>query len=186
MKHLQNLYSLANDQGLREHGLNWYHNAHEFAADLALTYSTSLDKVAQIIAILSPAVSWNINKRDAENLLRSGESATVSTYGRNKVKALAVLWDLDTINPKALKTFAFYNNILHPSASEFVTIDRHAYKAYKGITQGGNIAINKTTYEKTAKAYKRLAKRLELKPCELQAIIWLSYRQNVLNLTNAW
>lgn len=182
---LKQLYNLAEDQGLIEHGLQWYPKANDYAAELALAYSVSLDKVAQIIAILSPAVSWAVNKRDAESLLRLGERATVSTYGQNKSKALGVLWDLDQINPKALKTFSFYNNILKPKASaDYVTIDRHAIKAYKGLKKAGSVQITPKLYKTAANSYKRFAKALAIEPCELQAIIWLSYRANVLGFNN--
>ena len=78
---------------------------------------------------------------------------------------------------------AFYDNILSPKTSQHVTIDIHAARA----------AFNKTTLTKAEEsrvfrvqgnielqqAYKRTAKRLNLRPHKLQAIIWLAVRDSL-------
>lgn len=163
-------------------GLNWYTQANQFAQQLATDYGHSLDTVCQVIAILSPAVSWDINKRDTESLLDQGANAVVSTYGQNKTKALSVLTGADQINPKALKTYSFYRNLLAPTCDKHVTIDRHAFKAYKKQTKAGSVSITPKQYELARKAYARKAKELNIVPCQLQAIIWMAYRENVRNL----
>jgi hypothetical protein len=95
-----------------------------------------------------------------------------------------VLAGLETINPKALKTYSFYRNILNPAEADHTTIDRHAWKAYSRRATGGSIRLNVTRYRKAKAAYEKFAKSLDILPNQAQAIIWLSYRQNVLGLRN--
>lgn len=178
-KALSNILQTATPEQLHN-GLVWYKQAHAHCKYLASAYDISLDKVCQVMAILSPAVSWEVNKRDCERLLEYGEAATVSTYGQNKAKALRVIAGLDTINEKALKTYSFYKNILNPECTEHVTIDRHAFKAYKGKTKAGSVSVKVTDYRKAKKAYQRKAKELNMLPNQLQAIVWMSFRENVL------
>ena len=51
-------------------GLTWYYEAHLFASLLSQRYNIGITKVAHVISALSPAVSWEKNKQDAQNLIK--------------------------------------------------------------------------------------------------------------------
>ena len=84
------------------------------------------------------------------------------------------------------KVRAFYDNILSPKFSERVTVDTHATRAafdnldltIKHITW---IFGSAKGYNTVASAYQSLAKELNLRPCEVQAAIWLTVKDKMDN-----
>jgi hypothetical protein len=186
-KRLLDYYNRA-DIDTIEAGLNWYNEANELAyrlgSDLHDRDGNYFDTgiTAQVISALSPAVSWGTNVKDATNMIvgyhsNNAHNVVVSTYGANKTKAIAILDGEITIQDKARKTYSFYKNILLDD--NYVTIDRHAYKALHGIKKGGSEAITPKRYDSATKAYQDTAKQLGIKGYELQAIVWLQYKQEV-------
>jgi hypothetical protein len=128
-----NIYQLANRQENTE-GLVWYEIANRFARTIARKHDISLVQTAAIIAALSPATHWAQNIIDTESLIIQGKESTVSTYYRNKSKALKFLHGkldpvdhyIGDIKYSWTKTAAFFTNILNPTIAGKVTIDRHA------------------------------------------------------------
>lgn len=160
-----------------EKGLNWYIEANSFAKELSLRSEfNTIDTIAQIISCLSPAVSWELNKKDATNLILSGGSiqTVVSTYGFNKAKAIRILGGEEDLKLHARKTYCFYRNIMLDSG--YITIDRHAYKALMGKKKAGSEAITQKRYDTAVTTYMDTAKSVNLKGYELQAIVWLQYK----------
>ena len=64
-----------------------------------------------------------------------------------------------------------------------VTIDRHAVKVANNVYKGGGVSISKKQYFNTQNAYIKTAKKLNIKPYQLQAVVWVKYRQ-LRNLKN--
>lgn len=168
-------------------GLSWYKEAHAFACELSDITRQPLEIVCGVIAVLSPAVSWNTNKLDAIAMLTSPSChlVTVSTYGQNKTKAINLIntGDLNQIGGR--KVTSFYHNILNPLCTKNVTIDRHAARAcygLKGLKMSSDdippIASDKR-YNQYKTLYKRLAKNEGIRPHELQAIIWVNFRKEI-------
>ena len=93
---IKDIYSLANTEEVTE-GAAWYQIANAFARTISNRHEIPLVKTAAIIASLSPATHWAQNILDAENLIINGENATVSTYHKNRLKALKFLDG--TLNP---------------------------------------------------------------------------------------
>jgi hypothetical protein len=161
-------------------GMTWYDQARREAHRLADKYDVDFCRVAAIISALSPANYWQQNLKDSENVLieyRTGLRAKVATYNQNRLKALRILESNDAPLSffTALKTRAFYLNIVNPS-SEDVVIDRHMAKILLGWTLDKSW-INKTQYRKAAKIVKNLAYKLGFKPYELQAILWCTIKR---------
>lgn len=165
-------------------GFAWYKEAHAFACELSDMTGQPLEVVTAVIAVLSPAVSWETNKKDAIAMLTSAnpESVTVSTYGQNKTKAVNLILHGDLSQLGGRKVTSFYHNILNPDCTENITIDRHAARAchgLKGLKMSSDdippIASDKR-YNAYKVLYQRLAKNLGLVPCQLQAIIWVNFR----------
>lgn len=162
-------------------GRLWYQSANRFAVSLSNASGYTLDTICRLIAVLSPACSWEQNKTDAWDMATAKGSlkdVTVSTYGANKAKAIDILEG----NPDAIggrKVTAFYHNILNPSCSDHVTIDRHAIKAAIGkkAHKGGSLAPTAKQYNLASNLYKKLAAKHNLVPCEAQAVIWVTYKR---------
>jgi hypothetical protein len=171
----------------KEQGMVWYQEAHDYAAHLADKYSHSQNAVCGIIAALSPSCRWERNRLEAEWLMQSNledfemEPFNFTTYGQGVIKAQRIYSGekFDWFNEKTgPKTYHFYNNILNPESPEWITLDRHAYYAATGekLINGLKIA----PYRKMAEHYKKAAKKLNILPNQLQAILWLGVQNDLI------
>jgi len=193
-KHLRAWYDLAGP-AQRSAGQCWYAEAHAFVVELAEATGLDVVRVAGVVAALSPSVYWAANKRQAEALCRAYADGTdlldvvLTTYGRQCRKARAILTvhlsDVDwpvTIRhilgegkrPRAFKTQAFFENILRPKSSNKVTVDQHIVNA-AGM---GDLFVQSARwcYDLIADVIRSLAVEYGHRPQELQAIIWLTYK----------
>ena len=189
---IDNLLSLyaASGQAIRDEGLHWYLNAHSVAQELSSRFllASKASHAAGIIAVLSPAVQWEVNLRDAETVCsaRKGEDVTVSTYGPQKAKAFAIrdgVSPVRMINPKtAPKTYAFWKCIANPRNTKHVVIDRHALAACHGHVlndrERGLELRRAGRYMFYSECYREAAKQVGILPLKFQAIIWGKWRQD--------
>lgn len=183
-KNILNMYTRALDTAVYQNGLDWYNEANTLANTLATEYKQDITKVAHVISTLSPACTWEINKRNATAMIKNyyirglagAKGTVVSTYGQNKKKAIRILQGEELITPKSLKTWNFANNILKPTSSEYVTIDRHALRIFEGLSKRGSKSMTPKRYLHVADAYIKTAKHLKMSPCQLQAITWEQHR----------
>ena len=179
IKRIYHLHKLASSLS-RSKGESWYLEAHNYAESLSQRFGVSLDVVSGVISALSPSVRWERNKEEARNLIRYGEDTIVTTYHRNKLKALAIiafgssekyLYKKHTSH----KTYNFYMNILEPSNPNFVTIDRWMLRIL-----GLEVKDIYTTkrYTILANSFIDVAHSIGIVPNILQATIWLEKRNN--------
>ena len=186
---IDNLLRLYKDAGptVREEGMLWYEKAHCIAGDLSdRFFLASVSHAAGVIAVLSPAVQWEVNCRDAESVCaaRKGDDVTVSTYGQFREKAYAIRDGDDPIkwiNPRtAPKTYAFWKCIKEPDNAAHVTIDRHALAACFGrlLTdrERSNTLKRVGMYNHFSQVYKDAASVVGILPSQLQAICWIEWR----------
>jgi hypothetical protein len=171
-------------------GKVWYHNAHVFAQTVASRYGLPVQKVIGILAVLSVQNRWDLNKRDAESLIRAAyegrdpADVSVGTYAIQKRKAIDILRaPADAIigemigTKYAPKTIAFFANILDPSGTADVTVDRWILRGLglENVGGGGNGYI--ALYRRVESLFKDEAKRLGLRPCQLQAAVWVCIQE---------
>lgn len=169
------------DEFEHELGFWWYKLAHEFAQDTADKFETGLGVVSGVIAALSPGVTWDVNKKDTINAFRYVKNEILtpvySTYRPNWGKALLIM---NGDNPEntlgGLKTLNFYRNILNPYGTD-ITIDRHAIKIARGMTKPGALKVTPNQYNKIADAYLEVSNKLGIRPNQLQAITWSTYKR---------
>lgn len=166
---------------------------------IATRHGYTTEIACGVFAALSPNNEYHGNIRDLETLLvneRQGSSLAdfrVATYGNNKRKA----WDIAKGTPvgeciRAAKTWNFFNNVLSPSDPDFVTVDGHMYWCWKGVagtvkglrgpqrtTTGlrGTPSLGPTLYGEIAGDVKGLARALGIIPCQLQAILWITWKR---------
>ena len=153
---------------------------------------------AGIISALSPQVAWDRNIYNAKYLAKTLSKPSFCT-GVTYTKCMNIV-DLasnslvgkeDTyklnhneveivLGKQALKTKAFFNNIVNPNGDNVPTIDRHAISIWLnrkatekellhyGTTKGG--------YEHLTHCYKRVAEYLDRHYNEVQATTWIQWR----------
>lgn len=164
----------------------WYFEVHDYCVSLSEKHGVPLIKVAAIMSVLSPNVSFVSNIKSLEAFLETGGNCTVSTYSKQKAKA-DVIYTLD--NPtedsvrlvigKGLKTLSFFENIYRPHTSMSVTVDLWQVRWAKSIR-----LIPKSAGEQpTIKQYRLISKRIQLRakklgmmPHEYQAMTWVEIR----------
>lgn len=172
----------------RKAGLVWYRRAHEFTAGLSEDTGVPLPVIAHVIAALSPNVYWDRNKTDAEAVIlefvKHGRvTVRVSTYGRNRTKAIKILETWKAGGPwfellSGPKVTAFAANIIDPADPCNVTLDSHAINIAMGqlATQAAHVDPRETVKERYRRAYRMVAREAGLVPCQLQAIVWTVWR----------
>jgi hypothetical protein len=190
--HILAVFFLSNEQE-RLYGERWYDDAYTICENIALDYALDSHTVAGVIAALSPNNKWARNCQDAENLIRAytmggysdAARIKVSTYNKNKIKALQILSGLEPLEILGgLKVRNFYSCILgnDPAA---VCVDGHAY----AIWQGERIPATKTPkispklYSAIAADYQAAADQINrilnayYSAAQIQAICWTVWQR---------
>jgi hypothetical protein len=171
-------------------GKTWYHDAHVFAVELSQTYGIPLERVVGVLAVLSVQNRWDSNKRDTEAFCRAHAEhlpwPTVGTYTSQKRKAIDILTaEAGSIPTEELigtryapKTRAFYDNILKPTTSYRVTIDRWILRGLGlEFTGGGGGNQYVKLYRDLEELFRLEAADRRVRPCELQAAVWCCIQQ---------
>lgn len=173
----------------RHEGLSWYGRAQQVARRIAeinddICYRT----VAGVIAALSPNNRWERNVADAEALIKvftcggDCDALKVSTFGKNKAKAIAILKGADPLDVLGgNKVRAFYQCIMQEDA---VCVDGHAYSVWLGqrVPTSKTPSISDKLYAKIAEDYRLATKEIIditgdfYLPYQIQAITWVAWR----------
>ena len=187
-------------------GVAWYANAYDACMAIALRYDVPVHIVVGVVAALSPNNRWNTNLVNGEAIVRAFldgdgmDSVSVCTYTTMKRKAWSILEAMpmryksanadadnklyDEVKPilNGKKIVCFYENIM---GDDTCTIDGHArniaYNERVNLTDNRtNIGIKE--YANLQEAYRQAAKRCkvdgrQMKPYELQAITWVTWRK---------
>ena len=160
----------------------WYQDAYKIACSLAQKYNTQTERVAGIIAALSPLKRWDKNVELAEDLL----AGRYVGHTKNMVAKAYKVSKCDIADIPAVlngnKITDFYSNIINPTCDTRVTIDRHAIMIAMGgvhISQSDLAKLSNTDkrYSAIAEAYRRAAKKLGVRPLEVQAVTWVVWRK---------
>ena len=170
-------------------GLEWYDRAERYASIISNLSGVNLNTVIGVMAALSPNNRWERNVKDTERMVWAwvkGEDMSdfkVSCYNTMKAKAWSILEDdltddddiLTRLNGQKIRSF--YSNI---RGLNEVTIDGHALNIALGIRQGlttDKTNMGKKVYREMQEAYVKAAKRVGVKPHELQAITWTTWKR---------
>ena len=185
---IERVFKLATPEEIKD-GVTWYALAQADARRMAIYYSIPLTTVVGVIASLSPNNKWERNVINAKDLIEGylngehKESIKVSTYHAMKDKAWSMLEDmletdediLTRLNGQKIKSF--YECIMGYDAC---CIDGHAYNIWRyervGLTTD-KTNIGKKLYAEIQGDYVRIAKKLDMKAYELQAITWVAWRR---------
>jgi hypothetical protein len=167
---------MASSQELAE-GLSWYRRAHDEACALFLA---SPAHGAGLIASLSPQKGWDENLALASRAAETGHAS--GHWGAQIRKANFILSGGD---PREClhgpKERAFFECIADPNGSHgFICLDRHAINAWHGYLCDDEarkrFASSVRNYRKVSNDYRAVAAELGILPHELQAVIWVVWR----------
>lgn len=189
VKNIRAIY-LEAPEVIQKRGINWYATANREAREIASMGRIPIKAACHLIAVLSPAVRWEVNLRDAKSVVtaiisgKSIDSFTVSTFTKNKNKAWEIVKKArageDYTNIlSGQKVKAFAENIEHPDNSIEVTIDFHAFSIATGWRYAvSNIpTITPRVHKMLSKAYSDVGTELGLKAHQVQAVTWTWWRQ---------
>jgi hypothetical protein len=172
-KEIEKYLSKATKQQLNE-GLNWYKNINRYCRDLGERYNLPTYKVAAIMSILSPRTSFANNVHDTEKLIQYRENANLRSplfkdkalrvFDTNSYEEAVSLFNENT----GRKTLSFFENIM--LIGNRATIDTHMIKFFNL----GNLTPKK--YREAEKIIQDYALKVNLKPREIQAMLWVIIR----------
>ena len=170
-------------------GVAWSARAKRMAAWIAKETNIPETRVIGVMAALSPNNRWERNCKDALTMCQAwinGDTTDdfkVSCYNTMKQKAWSILEDDLTTDEDILtrlngqKIRSFYSNI---RGLDEVTIDGHALNIARGKREGltsDKTNMGKKQYRELQAAYVAAAKRVKVKPHELQAITWTTWKR---------
>ena len=178
-----NVYRRATPEQI-ESGHQWYREAQEFAATLAVGTDYSYRQIAGVIAALSPQSAWSRNKEDARTAVYvhglAGDVNGISLHTGVQMGKVGRILDGET--PESVlrgpKESAFSRNI--QGDYSLVTVDRWAFKSATGVPLPDvNPATGKAlggiglgAYKRIHAAYVEAAHIIGIAPAILQAIVW--------------
>ena len=180
MSHVLTAWHLS--QAHRREGEDWYPTAHELACELADAHGLDVEQTAGILAVFSPALSWESTIVDTRSYLERGE--TVYQYGRNLIKA-GLIRDYKAYDAIAgPKVRPFWQAICSPWGDSPPVIDRHALSVWAGRTltdrerkvygEGSRRAANRIA--EVQAAYVETARRVGVHHHVVQATTWIWQR----------
>lgn len=159
-------------------GLRWYATVFEECRELD---PVNPNVVAGVVAALSPQVRWEANIRAAEDLL-AGNVPFGIRYKANIAKAKRIARGesvMDVLGTGGPKTRAFYTCITDRDTRE-VCIDSHTYSIWYGRYHRSEEIPHlsrRGRYAKISSDYQSVADDLCIKPHQLQACVWLTWRR---------
>jgi hypothetical protein len=165
-------------------GREWYPKAHEKATDFGKKYNREVDIVCGLISVFSPQKSWGHNLKLTEQYLKEGRAGHTSTQ-LGKGKLISNYTNNYTIDGRhsfiermlgGNKTINFFYNILNPKDDRYCTIDGHMIQLMTG--QMDNLHLTSKQYNFLKGELIVFAKRYKRVPSEMQAILWIIWKQN--------
>lgn len=172
------------------HGEIWYQEAHNFCLQLAEEYDVEFTQVVGALAVLSPNVSWETNKKCLVSLLARGEKYG-NVYPDNVKKAEAMLSGMLSVEQALFfrkrygnKVRSFYDNIVNPTHSNKVTVDTHAVRGAFDSTSVTEKQLRwvfetVTGYQILTQAYQQVAQEVGRIPNQVQATVWLAVKESL-------
>lgn len=153
----------------------WYPTEHDFSKELATKYDWNLQQITGLYAAFSPLKSVSENKRILINFLNGSRYGHTSLQ-MNKAELILQTNKLEEIDVilSGRKTTAFHRHLYNPLCKENVCIDTHLIKYFN---KGNIIHITPNRYSMYENAIKKWAKKVNLLPSELQALLWLYSKQ---------
>jgi hypothetical protein len=153
----------------RYRGGIWYPMAHDFAWIIG---HGDVRMGAGLLAAMSPQKQWDVNRRIAVDASQGVFGGQV-TDAVNKARRIALGEDPANVLPMGKKTGHFFMNILEPTNSDYVTIDRHMIRVLTLDWDNGQPRITNAQYGDCVLATQKAAANVGVAAPVLQATLWL-------------
>ena len=177
IRNIISVWHLATDDQY-EQGAHWYERAHWTARTLA---DGDVKVGAGLLAALSPQTAWWLNVELACEAFESGNATRHTGDSCGKANKILAGIAPEDVLPMQRKTGHFYRCIINPDDAVSVCIDRHAHDIAVGVAYGdwqrGLSAHGR--YALIADCYWEAAQRLGQLPSVIQAVTWVTWRENM-------
>lgn len=163
-------------------GMTWYAEAFRLCTILAQKYNQNVEVTAAVMAALSPRNRWSQNVKDTENVLAAAaeglpaediKTGTTNLF-RDRAYEIARTGKIGLL--KGPKVWSFWKDIVDHRGTDRVTVDVWAYRIAAGDLKAAP-KLNYTVYNDIEGQYQRAARKLGLRPLQLQAITWVAARR---------
>ena len=165
--------------------LDWYVGAHEIILDeIRVHYELTghyytIPQAIGVVAVFSPMCSWEQNLHKMREFLFFGRYKGMSAHLK-KAKRILETRDAEEIAQiiRGEKTVSFYWNILRPSNTTYVTVDRHMIAI--AIGKRGEFKITRLQYSIIRDGIIEAAKEVNMNPAAFQGAVWSAWRRDDL------
>jgi len=161
----------------KEYWGRWYYHAKDDVTDLANTHNIPFEKMAAIVAVLSPGNKWKGNLLAAERVMQG--SPKVNAYPISLAKANKIKDSGDVSLVTGPKVTVFYQSLLDPKSVENnLVLDGHAINIWRGEKRAlkGLKKPSKETRQKMVDDYLKAAKELDVPVQSVQAVTWYIWK----------
>lgn len=185
------VFRSANEQEMAM-GFNWYLDSHNYLKAMSEATGYSLQVTCAVVAVLSPRNNWSANCFQAQEVLKArGNRRRVkikfSTFSKNVDKAFKIAKTKDISYLHGPKVEQFYLNLLNPFDSDSCTVDSFIIACWYDISPNSE-EIGKYAGEKNIERLKNeikiLARKHQMLPCQVQAIIWIVFHRMVRSMVS--
>ncbi len=168
-------------------GITWYPDANKIVTDMSILHNIDSFKCSAVLSALSPANKWQQNIKDCNLVLDSFNNNVhytdikVSTYHSNKIKAYNILNNTIQLSYNgSFKTYSFCQNIAYLN-DNYITLDMWMVRA---LLNKANHTFTIKQYETLHKCFKIVSQETGLKVYEIQAVVWVTFRNKFINKRN--
>ncbi len=156
-------------------GRGWFSRARIECARIGIDYGIRTERVAAVVAVLSPRTKWHVNLEHARAIIAAavaGEGCPPINLPDNRAKAWRIATGADiAANLRGQKVTRFYAAIL--GIDTVAVIDAWAVRA---AVNDPTIDAPGAAYSRIADAYATVAEDLDIEIHDLQAIVWSAIR----------
>jgi hypothetical protein len=164
-----------------ELGVDYYWTQRQRLEAIGRREGFSLETVVGVFCAISPNNTEDGTYRGTVLILRNGTGAKVSSYNRNREKALLIRNGASPDSVlKGRKVTSFYRNTLDPLDASVLTIDGHMHSCWMGRRGRLTDAAHKLTdqvYTRVEADVRLLAGSLNLHAVYLQSTLWSRWRR---------
>lgn len=160
--------------------INFYQHHNERIKIMSYKNGTTVESMTAMVAALSPGLVLEQAEEYAQQIaaeLHEGKHVEdltlLGAFGWHNIKTAARIWVDGTKELSGQKVIQLYNCLINPQTREHVAIGRNEKRALTQDYTSPDDAfkISKYEYPWIAAHYFMIAARLDVLPCELQAII---------------
>ena len=166
------------DRAVLPEDKDWYLRTNGFIKTLSYESGETTANVAAMLAIASPMISWDQAMSAVHQYLLVGEDDRLTPLmSVNALKVMNLMQDGNiALHLRGWKVRSFYENLLHPTTSQRVTIDRWAMRVF-GLDERKYNLSDARVYERFADSYRLAAADLGVLPLQVQAATWCAIRR---------